>query len=140
MDYRRFGNKIVLRVDRGEEILSKVTELCQKENIKLGSVSGLGAVCETEIGVYNVESKEYFKKTIEGLYEISALIGNISRMNGDVYLHFHITIGNTKLDKVYAGHLNRAVVGATAEIIIDVIDGEVGRKKDEEIGLNLFEF
>jgi hypothetical protein len=32
------------------------------------------------------------------------------------------------------------VISATGEIIIDVIDGHVDRKFNEEIGLNLFEF
>ena len=140
MDYRRFSDKIVLRVDRGEDIVEKIKELCSLENIALGSVSGIGAVMETEIGIFNVDTKEYFSKTFEGLYEISNLTGNISKMNGETYLHLHITIGDVKKNECFAGHLNRAVVGATSEIIISVIDGKVDRQKDENIGLNLFKF
>lgn len=140
MEYRRFSDKIVLRVDRGEDIVAKLKELCTLENISLGSVSGIGAVMETEIGIFNVDTKEYFSKTYCGLYEISNLTGNISQMNGEAYLHLHITIGDVKKNEVYAGHLNRAIVGATAEIIVSVIDGEIGREKDETIGLNLFKF
>ena len=140
MEYKRFGEKLVLRVDRGEDIVAKLKELCSLENISLGSVSGIGAVMETEIGIFNVDTKEYFSKTVEGLYEVSNLTGNISQMNGETYLHLHITIGDVKKNEVYAGHLNRAVVGATAEIIISVINGQVDRQKDENIGLNLFIF
>ena len=140
MEYKRFGDKIVLRVDRGEDIVEKLKELSTLECISLGSVSGIGAVMETEIGIFNVDTKEYFSKTVEGLYEVSNLTGNISKMNGETYLHLHITIGDVKKSEVYAGHLNRAVVGATAEIIVSVIDGVVDRQKDETVGLNLFEF
>ncbi len=140
MEYRRFSDKIVLRIDRGEDIVAKLKELCELENISLGSVSGIGAVMETEIGIFNVDTKEYFSKTVEGLYEVSNLTGNISKMNGEIYLHLHITIGDVKKNEVYAGHLNRAVVGATAEIIVSVIDGEIDRQKDDSIGLNLFKF
>ena len=35
---------------------------------------------------------------------------------------------------------NRAIISATAEIQIQVIDGEIGREFSEDIGLNLFKF
>ncbi len=140
MEYRRFNDKIVLRLDRGDEIVEKIKELCIKENIALGAVSGIGAAEETQIGIFDVNTKEYFGKTFKGLYEISNLTGNISKMNDECYLHLHITIGNVKTNETHAGHLNRAVIGATAEIIIFVIDGKVDRQKDESIGLNVLKF
>lgn len=47
-----------------------------------------------------------------------------------------------RIDKgeVFGGHLNRAIVSATCEMIIDVIDGTVDRIHDEETGLNIFNF
>lgn len=39
MEYRRFNNTIVARIDRGEEILAQIKELALKENIKLAHVS-----------------------------------------------------------------------------------------------------
>ena len=41
MDYRKFGNQIVLRVDRDEEVMTEITALCEKENVHLASISGL---------------------------------------------------------------------------------------------------
>lgn len=47
-----------------------------------------------------------------------------------------------RMDKgeVFGGHLNKAVVSAACEMVIDVIDGSVDRKYDEETGLNVFRF
>lgn len=34
MEYRRFGNKIVARIDRGEEVCAKLLELAEAEDIR----------------------------------------------------------------------------------------------------------
>ena len=44
MEYRRFGNTIIARIDRGEEVLEQVKAIAQAEQIKLASVQALGAV------------------------------------------------------------------------------------------------
>ena len=44
MEYRRFDNTIVARIDRGEEVLEQVAAIAQAEQIKLASVQALGAV------------------------------------------------------------------------------------------------
>ena len=40
MEYRKFGNDYVLRIDKGEEILQAVSQVCEKEGIRLGTVNG----------------------------------------------------------------------------------------------------
>ena len=60
MEYKRFGNKIVARIDRGEEILEQIKEIATKENIKLANINALGATNEFTIGVYNIEEKKYY--------------------------------------------------------------------------------
>ena len=38
MEYKRFGNKIIVRIDKDEEILEQVKKLALKENIRLAAV------------------------------------------------------------------------------------------------------
>ena len=40
MEYRRFGNTIVARIDKGEEILEGIKQVAKKEKIKLLSQDG----------------------------------------------------------------------------------------------------
>lgn len=42
--------------------------------------------------------------------------------------------------EVFGGHLNRAVVSATCEMVVEVLDGTVDRQYDPVTGLNLFKF
>lgn len=139
MDYRRFGNKIIARIDKKEEILEKLKEIALKENINLANISALGAVGEFTVGVFRVEEKKYYANKFSGDFEIVSLIGTISTMNNEFYAHLHMSAGDQE-GKVFGGHLNNAIVSATCEMVIDIIDGKVDRKFNEEVGLNLFEF
>lgn len=139
MEYRRFENVIVARIDRGEEILSKIKEIALKEDIKLANINALGATDHFVIGVYNVDEQKYYSNEFKGAYEIVSLTGSINTMNGEFYSHLHMSAGDDK-GSVVGGHLNSATVSATCEMFIYLIDGCVDRFKDEVTGLNLFKF
>ena len=139
MDYKRFNNAIVLRVDRGEEILEQLKAVCLKENVKLASVSGIGAINDLTSGVWDVERKEYFSNHFTGVYEVANLVGTITTMNGEYYAHIHISAGDSQGHRVGAP-LNRAGASATSEIGPHCIDGTAERKPDPGVGLNLLKF
>ena len=139
MEYKRFKNIIVLRMDKGEEILDKIKEIALKEDIKLASISALGAVNDFTVGVFKTKEKKYYSNHFTGDFEIVSLTGTINTMNDEFYTHIHMSCGDSE-GKVFGGHLNQAYVSATVEMIIQIIDGKVDRKFDEEIGLNLFQF
>ena len=139
MEYRVFFDKIIARIDRGEEICEQLKVICEKEGVTLASVSAIGAVGDFTVGVFNPHTKEYKANTFTGDYEIVSLLGNVTELDGKFYSHLHMSAGDEK-GQVFGGHLNRARVSATCEMVITVIPGNVDRKYSEEIGLNLFQF
>lgn len=139
MEYRRFDDTLVMRLDPKEEICEQIIAVAEKEEIMLANIQGLGAVNELTTGVFDTVTKEYHANQFQGAFEIVSLTGTLTRKDGEVYLHAHLSAGDDK-GHVFGGHLNRAVVSATAEIVIRIIHGKVGRKFNEEIGLNLFDF
>ena len=139
MEYRKFQNKIIVRMDKGEEILEKVREVAEKEKIKLADISALGAVSEFTVGVFDTEAKEYHANEFKGSFEIVSLTGTINTMNDEFYCHLHMSAGNEK-GQVFGGHLNRAIISATCEMVITLIDGRVDSRFEKEVGLNLFQF
>jgi len=136
MKYKRFGSKIVVRLEKGDEILTKLKELCTKEKITLASLYGIGATNDCTLSLFEAETKTYHKKQLKGDYEIIPIAGNITTQNGEPYLHIHINLGD-KANKSYSGHLNSAIISVTCEIFIDIIDGKIERFKDDETGINL---
>ena len=139
MEYKRFENTIVARIDKGEEILEQIKTIALKENIKLAAVRALGAVNDFTVGVFKTAQKEYRSNSFSGDFEIVSLTGTINTMDNEFYCHLHMSAGNER-GEVFGGHLNRAVVSATCETVITEINGRVDRRFDENIGLNLFEF
>ena len=139
MEYRVFENSILLRLDVGDEVMESIQNVCEKEGITLGTVSGIGAVRRAVLGLYQVSSKQYAENTIEGDFEMVSLLGDITQMDGTPYLHLHASFGNAK-SEMFGGHLKRAVISVTGEIYIQKLSGKVGRKKDPATGLNVFDF
>ena len=139
MEYKRFENTVFARIDRGEEIVETLKKICEKESITLAHVSAIGAVGDFTVGVFKTAQKQYFSNSFKGDFEIVSLSGTVTQMNGEHYSHLHMSAGNEK-GEVFGGHLNRAVVSATCEMVVDIDDGCVNRRFSDEIGLNLFDF
>ena len=137
--YKQLGSKYFVRVDKDAEIVSVLKEICKENNISAGEITGLGAIKSVTFGFFNPKTKEYKEKTFNDYMEITSLVGNVSEKDGDTYLHLHMNASG-KDYKTIGGHLVNAVVSATSEIVIDAVDGNIGRKFSEEIGLNLFDF
>ena len=135
----KYGDKYILRIDKGEELVRTLSTFCMTNNIKLGTITGLGATNKVTIGLFDTEKKEYQSNTLTGPMEITSLIGNISTKDNEIYLHIHINVADKDL-KVFGGHLNECYISATCELVIEKIDGFANRKFDEEIGLNLYDF
>jgi len=139
MEYKKIKDNYIIRLDVGDEVIECITEVCESENIILGTISAIGATDYVKIGLYDVKEKEYISKELTGPMEITSLIGNISTKDNEVYLHIHINICNNEM-QVLGGHLNKCLISATCEIIITAINGSVNRKLDHNIGLNILEF
>lgn len=139
MTHKQFDNKYIIRADKGEELISVLKDFCREKEIKLGTISGLGAADKITLGLFKIKEKKYFPREFSGDYELASVLGNISQMNGEVYLHLHAVISDANC-QAFGGHLSSAVISGTFEGVIEKIDGLVDRKFNEEVGLNLYDF
>jgi len=138
MKYKRFENTIVARIDRGEEILTSIREICRRESVTLANLSAIGAVGHAVVGLYQVEKQKYLPNTFDREMEMTSLNGNVTTKDGEVYLHLHANFAD-ETGKVFGCHLNEAVISGTCELFIQIINGTVSRMHDPITGLNLFD-
>ena len=139
MDYRRFEDTLVLRIDRGEEIVEQLREAAAREKILLAEISALGAVGDFTVGVFHTGEKCYHSTSFQGDFEIVSLTGTITEKDGQIYTHLHMSASDMQ-GHVFGGHLNRAVVSVTCEMVVRIINGHVGRRHLPDVGLNFFQF
>ena len=125
MKYKRFGEDIVARLEVGEEVIASLSDIAEREGVTFASVSGIGAADEFDVSVYDVKAKVYFDNEFREPMEITSLLGTVSEKDG--------------APSVIGGHLKRAVISATCELVLHTVYGRVPRFYDERTGLNLME-
>jgi hypothetical protein len=131
-------NKYILRFERGEEIIQGLKDFSLKENISSGFFYGLGAVNKVKLAWYDLENKEYQKKEFNDKLEIISLLGNIARMDKEIIVHTHGSFADRNFQLI-AGHIEKMVVSATCEIVLEKFEDSINRSYDEETGLNLMD-
>ena len=129
-------NSYIIRLERGENIIWAMKNFCKNNGINCGYFSGLGALDHVELAHCIVENKKYTSKVFDKPFEIANMTGNITMMDGEVYIHCHITLSDENMNAI-AGHLNEGKISATCEIILVKLDAGINRKYDDFIGLNL---
>ena len=138
MKVKKIDNVYVLRLEIGDEITECIKRLCKDENIKAGTVQGIGASDCVDIGYYSLETMRYHTKVFKEQFEMVSLMGNISVKDDEPYLHLHASFSGADYSLI-AGHLNSAVISITAEIFITAYNGVIDRTVSSETGLNIFD-
>ncbi len=131
------ASRYLLVLDRDEELVSTVTAFLAERGIMGGTVTGIGALKNHTLGFFDVESQEYLKRTFEENMELGNLTGTIGSVDGKPFLHAHATVCGPELI-AFTGHLFKAEVAVTAELIVTDFETELPRALDEDFGLNLF--
>ena len=66
MEYRKFSQGYVLRLDPGEEIVASLTRLVEQEQVQLGSVTAIGAANDVTIGIFSTQGSSITPSATRG--------------------------------------------------------------------------
>jgi uncharacterized protein len=132
----RYGYAV--RLESGEEIVATLTEFARREGLKAASLSGLGAVGECELGIFLPATRRYVRRVFTGDFELGALTGSISELDGQPFPHCHAIIAGEDL-VARTGHLFRGVVSVTCEVQVMTDPGVFRRVRRPDLGFNPLE-
>ncbi len=144
MDYRRYGDTVYVRMDKGDEVISGILDICSKEHIASAIFSGIGGCSEAEIQTFIPETGTFETQTIGGMLELVSLTGNvISDDQQKLYHHTHAVFSYKDGEKhcVAAGHMKSITILYTAEIELrPVVGGAIGRQFNPDTGTGFWKF
>lgn len=138
--YKKSGGKYIVSLDNHVSLMEALTAFCRERVMLSASVMGIGAVSSATFRFLDPATKKYVDKTFDEQMELTSIVGNISRKDGEPYLHLHVTASRRDYTCV-GGHLLSARVNGACELFVEDygLDG-IGRKFDSETGLNLYDF
>lgn len=144
MEYRKFGTTCYVRMDRGDEIISGLLDICAKEGIGSAIYSGIGGCASAELQTFIPDKGAFETEKLSGMLELISLNGNIvTDEAGKQYHHTHALFSykDGETHRVAAGHIRSIEVLYTAEIELrPVTGGCIRRRFDPETGTGFWAF
>jgi len=137
MKFRIDKSRAYMTLANGDNINKTFESFAEVKGVGCAWLNGIGALENPEIGYYSLEDKAYHRKTFQGEYELTSLIGNITLKEGKPFSHTHITFSDTEF-RVFGGHLFNANITAAGEFIMQFGNDEINREMNAEIGLPLW--
>lgn len=125
MNCRRFGNRYLICLAAGEEIITSLKAFCRRERVQFASFVGLGAVTEVTLGLFRHGRKNFHSGVIAGEFTQAPLTGTIAAPRGVPRVHCRINLDGVVAAASRGGQLNSAVVSDTCEIVLEVANGAV---------------
>jgi uncharacterized protein len=123
------NNQYLVRLVIGEEVITTLKEFATSYlDGKFATITGIGAVTDVLIGYY--KDFAYMNKEFHDEYEVLSLNGNISTREGERFSHIHIVFAGGDYI-AHGGHLFKATVSATLEMVIQAYESEISRQYDE---------
>ncbi|HQU71849.1 MAG TPA: DUF296 domain-containing protein [Calditrichia bacterium] len=126
----------LVRLYRGFQVMETLKKVLKAKKITAGSIQGIGALEDIELGYYHLDKKEYSRKTLSGTWELVSWMGNISYLDSQPFIHAHAVLSDAEMN-TRGGHFFEALVAVTLEAYIVTAPEEIIRLHDEETGLFL---
>jgi predicted DNA-binding protein with PD1-like motif len=121
----------------GDEAMSCLQRFAQEQQLGGAQITAIGALERATLAYFDWEKKEYQPIEVNDQVEAASLLGDIAiGPDGKPSVHAHAVLAK-RSGAAVAGHLQKAFVRPTLEIIVTESPKHLCKKKDAETGLAL---
>ena len=132
------GKAFLDRLPHDGDLLASIKEAFKNSNIRMGFFVAIGAVKCAKMAFYGQDDHTYHEFSLDEPAEILNCTGNVSELDGETFVHAHITLG-LKDGTAKGGHLVEGTRIFACELFALPLDGEhLIRTFDEITGLKLW--
>src|SRR5262249_42104285 len=100
--------------------------------------TAIGAFEKAQIGYFDFSSKEYKKISVDEQTEVLSLTGDIAVYEDKPQAHAHAVLGKSN-GTTMGGHLLKAIVRPTLEVILTESPSYLNKKMSKEYGIPLID-
>jgi len=127
----------VLIFDTGDELADGLAKFAAEEKISGSSFKAIGALSAVRLGWFNWETKQYeVSVDLDEQVELLSLIGDVAEKDGKPQVHAHAVVGKRD-GTAHGGHLMKATVRPTCELILTESPEHLRKQVDPEAGIAL---
>jgi len=135
----RVNRVIVSRLPVGSDLIGAIRDSADRAKVDTGVFTLIGALKKAVLRSY-VGGGKYKSLEFEGPLEIASCSGNISKKEGETFVHAHAVLSDSH-GRAFGGHLGEGCeVSPTGELFIyEISEVKLRRGLDEETGLYLLD-
>lgn len=124
-------------LETGDEAMSCLQKFVERENISAAQITAIGAFSDVELQYFDWETKEYLPIPVNEQVEVASLMGDVALSpEGKPSVHVHLVVGKRD-GTALAGHLGKAHVRPTLEVILTETPAHLHKVRDPASGLAL---
>jgi predicted DNA-binding protein with PD1-like motif len=130
------GRTIVLVFATGDEVTTTLGAWCREQNVSAARFTAIGALSDVTLGWFDWQAKTYREIPLDEQVEVLMLAGDVASQDGEPAVHAHVVVGRAD-GTAHGGHLRRAHVRPTLELVLDEMPAHLRKRHDPESGLAL---
>jgi hypothetical protein len=124
-------------MDTGDEIVDCLKQFAASQKLSGSSFKAIGALSFVKLGWFNWESKQYeVAAEFNEQVELLSLIGDIALKDSEPQVHAHLVVARRD-GTAHGGHLLKACVRPTCELILTESPEPLRKRLDPESGIAL---
>lgn len=124
--------------DSGDDVMAILKTFAAERKLKAARFTAIGAFSSVDLGWFDFSKKDYKHIPVNEQVEVLSLLGDVALYGDESAVHAHVVVGKSD-GMAMSGHLLKATVHPTLELILEEAPGYLQKRMDKETGLPLIE-